>query len=779
MDRYHMSESARITSATRRRSLSSGNLSTSDKEQQHSTNSILRSKNARNASYVHNGAGSSPRGPHHLAPATTYYDESKVEGGALRKFLSRTKSLIWRRPSNAGDQYQQNGNDSIRLQRPQHALESISCADTASELWGSHSSIVEMSEFEMKELSTSSTLLADRSGKSEMGESMAAKTDMDSSPTGTLTSENDYYANGKIKHQLSRDAMRNKMSSEPASSGGPTLPPRNDRSSKNSMQMSPGTSSTTSNMSIPLPKEADNSCLVVSDHMRPKKSSPPVDYGTTGIRREQRRSHKENDIESIQQQQQRSVKSRHRRQEDHEESFRNATLDQVSSGQHSKTVVSRVESFAVSEAPIIPESSNFSRRSAAQNDSGSNKNTQRSRGTMTKESDGEIRGRRRLWNNHVNHDDDDLSDTEHNVGAERDGDSENEDDDATIDFNDHDEYDEEAVCSVFMEAEQEQMTTTSKSQKPKESKKHSSPHRLHCQSTGSKRSKSSDITVRTTDTRRSRSTSSKAAGMDTVDMPKRHGGFIREKTSRNQSASGNVAAKGSKMNGHSYRSSGSGTRSTSSPSSRREPSKESTRKNNGLTYKGRPIGSPPPIPAPQPTLRSTVQQPSQPPPPPPPMTQYPHQPSSGHRVLSAEKKLPEKIPADCSTVEELTEVEPDYGTIKGSPTPPRKEEIPHPQHHKHIITMKQSIVPYTKHQSLIIRDGGERKAAPRGGAAWKGSIRSEIHTVELITTTDVRGEKPVLDYGSFIRRRLYYPERGSKIDQKSERSGNYCGPWLA
>ena len=72
----------------------------------------------------------------------------------------------------------------------------------------------------------------------------------------------------------------------------------------------------------------------------------------------------------------------------------------------------------------------------------------------------------------------------------------------------------------------------------------------------------------------------------------------------------------------------------------------------------------------------------------------------------------------------------------------------------------------------------------------KGSIRSEFHTVELIATTDdapapsktrgsgsSRGEKPIFDYGSQIHRRLYCPERNSRLDQKSERSGNLCGPW--
>lgn len=805
MDRYHMSETARITSSTRRRSLSSGNLSTSDREQPDSLQSsmMLRNNNLRNSTaFVHNGAGNSPRGPHHqLATANTFYDESKEGGGALKKFLSRTKSLIWRRPSNAGDNAQQfnaqngNGHDSIRMQRPQQALESISCADTTSELWGSHSSIVEMTEFEMKDLSPTSTM------KKEM------MTMTDNSEDNGPSQENDYYANGNIiktKQARSRGGEQKTGSGEQSNSV-PTLPPRNDQTrgaSSNKMQHSPGCSSTNSNISIP--KEADNSCLVVSDHTRAVKKSTPAnaDYGEPSyqIARNSGRSQKENDIDSIQKQSHRGKRS----------------------SRGDKANVSRVESFAVSEAPIIPESSaKFSRRSITNGSVALSNKTSRSRGTTITNGNQsgmneggsnalvESRGRRRIWEEHAINDEDDY-----NSEDEKDIDEE-EEDEGTIDFNDNDEYDEEeAASSVFMEGEIEQeqqqitngkvsMSSSSKMERRPAAKE---PKNIQCSAPassagGTKRSKSSDVTTRTDNSRRSRSSSTKTHGMDTVDMPKRHGGFIREKVSRSATVATGLESVASRSTSKSQsRHHASAMRSSSSPAQRNDsqppppPPKEkqkvsksnaqgskhhqSNKTHAGPMYKGRPIGSPPPIPAPTPQQQ---QKPSQPPPPPPP----PHQ--SQNQSLNS----PPKQFADASTEANgnLTEAEPDYGTIKGSPSPSRKD-LPAellPQQKHQLITMKQTIVPYGKHQSLIIRDTEGRKAAPRAGAAWKGSIRSEIHTVELITTADVQGAgaasvsssggKPVYDYGSYIRRRLYFPERASRLDQKSERGGNYCGPW--
>lgn len=732
-----MSESARITHATRRKSLSSGNLSTSDREQPDSLpgSLMVRNNNLRNSStFIHNGAGNSPRGPHHqLATANTFYDESK-EGGALKKFLNRTKSLIWRRPSNAGDSTypSQNGNDSIRMQRPQHALESISCAESVSELWGSHSSIVDMGEFEMKDLTPTST----------MKREMMTMTDENEDERNEPSQEQDYYANGNIIKN--RKGNEQKSRSEQQSDGVPTLPPRNDktRGTNKLMQHSPGCSSTNSNMSVP--KEADNSCLVVSDHTRAVKKEFSEGYPSGRNERGHR-----------------------------DEKQRSTRGEKV----NSTKIVGRVESFAVSEAPIIPENSaKFSRRSVANGSVALSTRTSRSRGTtITNGNQGEpvieSRPRRRIWEEHDINDEDCNSEEEKAV----------DEDEETIDFDDNDEYDlEEAASSVFMEQEEHSKD------KRRSSKDKSSGN-------DTKRSKSSDVTVHTEASRRSRSSSARTHGMDTVDMPKRHGGFPREKVSRSQTAQNGLESVASRSTSKS-RHHGTATRSASSPAQRSEHTQtpprnkeekrksQESKKNAGLMYKGRPIGSPPPIPAP---LPQKLQQPSHPPPP-PPQQPPPQTPQA-------------KTFADASTEANghLTETEPDYGTIKGSPSPSRKEEPDAPAppplpHHKHqLITMKQTIVPYGKNQSLIIRDEGRKQIIPsRGGAPWKGSIRSEIRTLELITTADVHGGsssaggtissaggKPVYDYGSYIKRRLYYPERGSRLDQKSERSGNYCGPW--
>ncbi|ODM92360.1 hypothetical protein Ocin01_14314, partial [Orchesella cincta] len=664
--------------------------------------------------------------------------------------LNRTKSLIWRRPSNAGDQYPNGQGVDLphHTMQPQRALESISIADTASELWGSHSSIVEMTEFEMKELS--------RHNRREPDE--CAEND-------NQDQDNEYYS----KRVSNRHGASGTNTESQQPEVVPSLPPRNadqyshpqkqGRGTQTQMQLSPGSSSTnsfgTSNLSMPL-KEAD-SCLVVSDHTRHKKSTHhPTDYGSSyrSNNGPVKRSTKENDIDMIQ-----SSQSRNKRcPQPLEMSTMDGNKSKATKASTSNKGVSRVESFAVSEAPIIPENSRsnevakFSKRSIASGSVALSSRTPRSRinhDSLNQQSNDEgassnPRGRRRLWENHAN-----ISDHSDNVDEpEIEDDDDEDDDEGTIDFNCNDEYDDEASSSVFIEPENEEANKKSLrgGVPPKE------PKSIISSSSSSKRSKASDLRHGGSESRRSRSASIKSYGVDTVDLPKRHGGFVKEK-SRHPTM---TKVDKTEFQSSSMRSISSPPRSlitvqedsTPNPgasvvNSPTNPAQMKLSSSRGLTYKGRPIGSPPPIPAPLPQHNKAQQAPPLTAPPPPP----PHQSSSSSKQT-----------AECS-VGEMTEAEPDYGTIKGSPTPPRKEVM--------------KVVPYNgKHQSLIIREDGRK--GPRG--KWRGSIRSEIHTVELITT-DVRGDKPGFDYGSYIHRRLYYPDRGSRLDQKSERSGNYCGPW--
>ncbi|CAL8092855.1 unnamed protein product [Orchesella dallaii] len=728
MDRYHMSESTRLNSSTRRRSLSSGNLSTIDQGTRNTIGNVS----------LHNGAGNNPRGPHHLA--TAFYDETaKSDGkdGPLKKFLNRTKSLIWRRPSNTGDQYSNGrGIDPHHHNlQPQRALESISVADTASELWGSHSSIVEMTEFEMKELSRHNK----RHAHAEENE----------------RDNDDKYLKDKNDHREQLVATISTSDTETT----PSLPPRNaeqyshphpkkqGRSTQTQTQLSPCFSSNFHTLSTPL-KEAE-SCLVVSDHTRPKKCPhPQTDYGclywSSGPNK---RSTKENDIDTMQSSQNRNKTC-------------SRPLEMSSVGPcESKTTksstnskgVSRVESFAVSEAPIIPESfrsndiAKFVKRSIG---SGSVAITSRTHTSVLEQSSHSQQknvesfsdksprgraGRRQLWENHAN-----ISDTSDNVDEPGIGD---DDDEGTIDFNYNDEYDDDASSSVFIEAENDASNTKSlRAVLLKEPK-----------GTLSKRSKSYDLKHSDNESRSNQNPSTKIHGVDTVDLPKRHGGFMKEKgknpptsvtkMQQNDSRSGSIRSNSIPQRNIQDQE----NFNPKSEASLTNPNLFKIKQKQELTYKGRPIGSPPPIPAPLPQ-QSKAHQESE--------MQIPLPPSAHHQFSSSKQE------SECSACE-MTEAEPDYGTIKGSPTPPRKEIM--------------KVVPFMgKHQSLIIREDGRK--GHRGH--WKGSIRSEIHTVELITTTrDVRGDKPVVDYGSYIHRRLYYPDRGSRLDQKSERSGNYCGPW--
>jgi len=87
----------------------------------------------------------------------------------------------------------------------------------------------------------------------------------------------------------------------------------------------------------------------------------------------------------------------------------------------------------------------------------------------------------------------------------------------------------------------------------------------------------------------------------------------------------------------------------------------------------------------------------------------------------------------------------------------------------------------------LVRSNGQK--GMRNGSASKGSkmiisakgngspLRSEFRSVELITSGGSGDPTPFVEYGSHIRRRLYFPEGISRIDQKSERSGNMYGPW--
>ncbi|CAG7629010.1 unnamed protein product [Allacma fusca] len=348
MERYHMSESIRIGGLgiggiTRRRSLSFSNVSGVG------VNSPVRSSTRGPHDYGQNGYprydgryANVNRGndPHAQAfrnrPGQQQFVFDK-DSGPLKKFLNRTKSLIWKRQA---------------LDR----FDSISAAgSTASlELWGSHTSLIEASydAFEMKELSSkdhhyddNDTIKNENIGNEEELPGKGA-----SSPI-MMPNKNSFGKN--VANNNGTKAVPPPLPPFPANLrglNGINVKPAATLSNANDKATS--TTDSLKNLSLshsPLPLDGDNidgtstiggrdndSCIFISDHMKTKGSTRS---GSKSIK------------SSI-------VTERHSKKiqadliDDDDDEMHVSVSMSRKKGRQSQ--VTRVESFSDSEAPIVP-----------------------------------------------------------------------------------------------------------------------------------------------------------------------------------------------------------------------------------------------------------------------------------------------------------------------------------------------------------------------------------------------------------------------------------------